>query len=295
MMNQQFYNNNMMMQQPPSYVGFNYSNRVLPKGTNAVTKQEAAKVRQEVGALSLAPTEAELVESKCTHRDLESGLDVSTIMPDGTVYCPICEGNFIDVSGLTEEEVQATVDNMVGILEMIKMSYLDIPVDVCTQYMAIIPLIKKAVALYKIALKHFSKYEGVNTVNPNGSNALINRYNYAIGNSVPMGVMQSVTPAQQPMYDQFGNPVYTQQQMVNPAYQQQQFVQPNGAMGMVPNSPFYANPNVQVQQQQQDVTMNPNVQQVQAQQQVQQAQQNVQQQPPVTNPDTVEVVKSFNV
>lgn len=289
MYQQPMYNN--MYNTAPSYVGFNYGQKPLPKGTNPVTKAEAAKIRQEVGALSLAPTETELIQSKCTHRDQETGVDRSVLTADGQVYCPICDDTFRNVSGLTKDDVQETVDNMVGILQLIKMAYLDIPEEVCTQYMAIIPLLKKSVPLFEIANNHFTKYEGNNGINPNGSNNLFNRYNYAVGNAVPMGVMQTNVPQQQ--FDAYGNPVYAQQQMMGqPMYQQQaSFVQP-GVQGMVPNSPFY-NTGVTATQQQ-DVTMNPNPQQVQAQQQVQQQQAQTQQ-PPVTNPDTVEVVKSFNV
>ena len=219
-----------------------------PKNTNPVTKEQLAELRQKGGGLSLVPTKEEITQAICTHRDLVTGESRLRSNNDGTVTCEMCGATFSTME-IDQEQAKDAANVVIDILENIKALYLDIPEQVCAEYMRIIPLVKKIPDLYKVASDNFKMYEGVNPMSYEGNNNIFARYNMMTGPVAPQ-----YSYAQPTQYQ----PYYQPQQMMPYAapmneYVQQPYYQPQQlqmtAEAPVGN-PFYGQP---VQQQAQPV------------------------------------------
>ena len=267
------------------------------------------ELRQKVGGLNLMPTKEEYYQAMCTHRDVNTGNNVLVASEDGTeLNCPICSAAFHSLS-MNESEVSEATETIVDVLQNIKMMYLDIPTEVCREYMKIIPMIEKIPQLYKIAAANYRQYENAVTTVNNGPSSLISQYNYVTGPTAMYGVPQPQmqmpmmgqqypypTPnqgqevymqPQQPMNQQMGmpqqmppmmNPMGGYNDMVMGGYNPQQMQMTDGF-----NNPFYG-------QQPQFTQMN---QQSQNPQQCACGHDHAQQGSPVS--ETVTVEKKFNV
>lgn len=299
-----------MFYQPQPQYGYNSYNPQMfntmgygipqrPKGTNGLTVEQAQELQQNAG-LNLMPTKEEYLQAICTHRDLKSGQNVLVADETGSnLTCPICASQFRALN-MTEQDVKEAVDTVSDVLENIKMLYLDIPPEVCQEFMKILPMVKKIPALYKIAAANFRQYENAVTTAQNGPSSLIGQYNYI---NSPMGPSGFTVPNPYPQQMNMGGFQQPMYQQPMPQYQQPA---PQQAY-MMP----YQNDMVQpmgYSQQQMDMTggMNPffgqpqnvNPQFTNMQGQPQQPQNNCNcgnHQEQVPQNGTVEVEKKFNV
>lgn len=185
----------------------------------------------------------------CTHKDPDKNNEFSLIEnTDGTHSCYIC-GETFTIATYSREDVESAVSVINDILQNIKTFYLDMPATVASEYMTIIPLIKKIPHLYEYAINNFNKYD-VGLHNPvGGQNAfgILNNimapgammpgmYNqpvyggmqYPMGN--PYGMNQPQMPNQYGMYQQ-------QQQMGNPYGQPPVGGNPFAMGGGIPQQP----------------------------------------------------------
>lgn len=259
-----------------------------PKNTNPITNEQLAELRQKGGGLSLAPTKEEMYQAMCTHRDLVTGESRLVENGDGTVTCTMC-GSTFRILNVDQEQVKEAIELAADVLENTKVLYLDIPEQVCKDYFKILPFLKKAPDLYKVASDNFKQYEGINPMSYEGSNNIFARYNMMTGPTMP----------------QYG---YAQQPMAQPQYYQPMYAQPMGQVPMMTEyvqQPYY-NPQ-QVQMTAEAPTGNPfYAQQAQPQQPVAQPQfTNINNAATATPPtatnmsapakENVEVTKQFNV
>lgn len=216
-------------QQVPQQYGYNYNPQMFntmgygvpqrPKGTNGLTMEQAQELQQSAG-LNLMPTKEEYLQAICTHRDLKSGQNVLVADETGSnLTCPICASQF-EALNMTEQDVKDAVKIVADILENTKMLYLDIPPEVCQEFMKILPMVKKIPALYKIAAANFRQYENAVTTAQNGPSSLIGQYNYI---NSPMGPSGYSVPNPYPQQMNMNmNMGYPQQQMMYPQQPQQQ-------------------------------------------------------------------------
>lgn len=239
----------MMMPQynPNMFTQMGYGQVQRPKGTNALTMEQVQELQQKAGGLNLMPTKEEYYQAICTHRDVKNGQNVLVANETGDeLTCPICASQFAPLN-MTEQDVKEAVKMVCDILENTKMLYLDIPPEVCAEFMKILPMIKKIPALYKIAAANFRQYENAVNIAQTGSSSFINQYNFVNGPTGPnygipnpMMMQQSMMMPQQPMMQQ--QAYMAPQEMVQPMGFTQQQMDMTGGF-----NPFYGNPQAQPQ------------------------------------------------
>lgn len=203
-----------------------YAPQVKPTFTQPLSIEKIRKMKNGgVKTFSTQITEEERDQAICTHKDPDRNNEFSLIdNPDGTSTCYIC-GKTFNVRQLTREEVKEVTDAMIDILQNIKTLYLDIPEQVATNFMMMIPLIERTPQLYELALSNFNKYDvGLHhQYNQNGF-AILNSIlspaammpGYGYGGMNPgygMPQSQFSMPTQGMQQPQFGYPM--QNQMVN--------------------------------------------------------------------------------
>ena len=235
---------------PNMFSAVGYAMPQMRKGTNALTLEQQQELQQKAGGLNLMPTKEEYYQAICTHRDIKSGYNVTIEDESGNLTCPICSSQFRSLN-MTDKDVEEAVSTIVDILENTKMLYLDIPPEVCQEFMKILPMVKKIPALYKIAAANFRQYENIPTSVQNGPSSLISQYNYVNGPlgaqfSVPMPYMQQQPMMQQPQQAYMQQPGMMQSQQPYMMPYQTDMVNPTGftqqQIDMTAGNPFYQQP-----------------------------------------------------
>ena len=203
-----------------------------PKTVNWLSAEQIASLQKGLSQFSLSVDPQDLIKGQCNHY---TSTGASALIADqdgsGGCTCSIC-GTHFTPREYSNEEITTSVDNILDVLNTIKVMYLSIDPHAATEYFQIIPFIQKIPALYNIAINDFKKYEGVDNF-VQGSNQ--NPFNIFSMMTVPgygMGMMQQPNygyapqmPQQQPMYNGFAqqnpgfNPVYGQQMPQQPVYQ----------------------------------------------------------------------------
>lgn len=223
----------------------------VPKNTQPLTKEEIAKLQKEVERFSTALTEQDVLKARCTHR--VNGDTALVQNGDGSYTCSICGENIV-LEDYTPDQVQEIVAKFVNLLDVIKVQFMDLPVDVACEFFQIIPYCKRVPQLYEIAHDNYSRYAGysnigVNPVNPSHSYNVWNSFNAITGGGMmnpyqpqmQMGApMYQPDPNMQNMYMQMSPTQAQQYQMVmgNPMYAAPQA---SPVQGMAPQNP---QPNV---------------------------------------------------
>ena len=238
MMNNQFYqqpiygapNMNMYNQ------GVVYGNQPPVKRANPLTREEISAMRQKT-PFSLAITNDEAMRGICFHVD-ENGNPATVTDADGMTTCTVC-GKTWNSNELSPEQVQAATNQILSVLQTIKLMYVNFPEQAAREFYQIIPLIEKVPQLYKIAADNFHTYEGYYGGQPNpfqlfGQIAGGNGFQY-----------QQTQPPMGGMY-QAQQPVYPQQAMYQP--QQPAYGAPYGQQ-INPFDPTYAAAPAQAPQQ----------------------------------------------
>lgn len=211
-----------------------------------LTPEKMALLKKGVSKFNLSVSDEDLARGQCNH--MNNGK--SMLIPDGDgsngFTCQIC-GTHFTVRDLSNEEVKNATDNILDILNIIKISYLSLDPNTALEYFQIIPLIEKIPRLYEISQADINKYNGgANFVQ--GSNqdpfrifsSLVtpgftggfqqpqyggfnnfNQYGYA--NAAPVAPQYAgqaqFAPQANPMYGQYGQPQGFQPQAQN-MYQQ---------------------------------------------------------------------------
>ena len=227
---------------------YQYNGQQMPKIQNVLSPEEIKALQQQKDKFNLGLTEKESLQGACNHRSADGMKDALTIDPvTGLVHCSICGYQFKPIDENTSyDDIKAATDQVVDILQTIKLIYTDIPHDAAREYFQIIPLIDKIPQLFKYASKSFAKYD-VNgwTYNNNNMGGIQMLQN--LSNMFGGGMPQQPYPNMMGMPQQ--NPQMAQPGMMagypNPAYQQ-----PMGMPQMAPQqNPFGFNGASQMPQQ----------------------------------------------
>ena len=190
----------------PTMNGYNYQGmqgQPAPKFNNTLSAEEIKRLQQKGAQFSLSITQDEYLRGICNHRTADGTADTLVYDPiTQEATCTICGYKFKPVdSSLTPEEIKDDVDNIVDILQTIKLLYIDLPAEAAKEYFQIIPLIEKLPQLFEFAAKNFNKHEATAAWQYNGRNmGAINMFNNL-----------------QNMFAGMNNGMYQQQPMGNPA------------------------------------------------------------------------------
>ena len=155
--------------------------------------------------LSLQITEDERRRAICNHRTVDGTNDV--IVPvgdDGTCKCLFCGYTFRPVSeAITKEDVQDAVDQVVDILQTVKLFYINMPPEAAREYFQIIPLLEKLPKLMEYAIKDFANHAEYDPMHYNnrGMNSF-SAFEAILGGGVPPYYGQP-NPYQPQGYQQF--------------------------------------------------------------------------------------------
>lgn len=213
----------MMNGAAPMMGGFAYQGMGQPvaKFNNPLTPEQIKKLQQKGEQFSLGITEDEWLRGVCNHRNAEGTAD--TLVFDsltGEARCTICGYKFKPIeSSVSPEQIKESVDNIVDILQTIKLMYIDLPAEAAKEYFQIIPLINKIPQLFEFAAKNMTKHESYNWQYNNRNMGAMNMFNNL--QSMFAGGMMG-----QPMMQQ-GMMGYNQQPMMQAA----PFQQPANAFG----------------------------------------------------------------
>lgn len=196
----------------------------MPKTGNWLSGEKYQLLQKGLSQFKLSVTEEELAKGQCNHYNING---TSALIPDqdgsGGCTCAIC-GTHFNSREFSQEDVQNATQNILDILNTIKIMYLSIDPNAALEYFQIIPFIEKIPQLYNIAVNDFKKYEGVNNMVPaQGQNPfnifsmMTMGYNPAMmgGYQQPMGYGM---PQGQPMYQQPGAPVMGGFAQQNPGF-----------------------------------------------------------------------------
>lgn len=203
--------------------GYNFGvQRPQALNTQPLTAEQIDQLRKNTNVFDMRISQEDLWRAACTHKE-KNGTSALIENADGSYECTICGEKFF-MSEKSTEEVDFATSTIIDILQTLKTIWLDAPADLISQYMQIIPFLKKLKFLWERGIINFSKYErgmnpGMNTVSPGygGFNAIANLMSNPYGmmgyqNNNPWGAAHNGQPpmmGQQPGF-------YPQQPMGNP-------------------------------------------------------------------------------
>lgn len=218
------------------------------KTINWLPAEDLALLQKGLSQFKLSVTKEELAKGQCNHYDSATGS--STLIPDadgsGGCTCGLCGTHFY-TKDFSAEEIKNATENILDILNTIKIMYLSLDPNAALEYFQIIPFIEKIPDLYNIAVQDFKRYEGIDSFVPGSNGYNVNPFNiYAMMTQPGWGMV----PPQQQMYG-YGYPQNGAMQQPNMAPQQPQAAQ-------MPNQQMYGfNPNMNAGFAQQNPQFNP--------------------------------------
>ena len=205
------YNNGFVQGQ-----GYQYNPPQQPvKIQNVLTPDEIAHLVKDKNRFSLALTPDEKLKACCNHQWTDRNQDALLEDADGKVVCQICGYKFkpLDAFNTTKESLQMFVNDIVDVLQTIKLIWFDMDSTIAREYFQIIPLIERVPELFEIAAKNYAKHDNVMPWSANGRNmstmqafAMLN--GMLNGGAPNPGMYQQQAPYQAP----YGNPGMYQQQ-----------------------------------------------------------------------------------
>lgn len=177
-----------------------------------LTPEQRSSLQKTVQKFNLAASEEDITRGNCNHYN-ENGTCALVKDPDGSdgYTCAIC-GTHFNMRDFTKEEVQNATDNILDILNNIKVMYLSLDPSAATTYFQIIPFVEKVPKLYDIASTDFKKYDSA-AMYINGTNRTNAFDNFRAMNNP--GMFGAFGGFQQPMY---GQPMYGAAPQMNPQY-----------------------------------------------------------------------------
>jgi hypothetical protein len=164
-----YFNNGFMQGQGVQYTPPQQPHKIQ----NILTPDEIAHLVKDKNQFSLALTQEEKLKACCNHQWDNRPEDALTEdLNDGRVVCQICGYKFkpLDAYQTTKESLQAAVDDILDVLQTIKLIYFDLDNTVAREYFQIIPLIERIPQLFEIASKNYAKHESVMPWANNGKN-----------------------------------------------------------------------------------------------------------------------------
>lgn len=126
--------------------------------TQPLTNEQIAKLRNNSKAFDMKVEPDDLLRAACTHRE-KNGNPTLIQNNDGSYTCTICHETF-RMPEVGQEEVQASVDTVINMLQTIKSVYLDAPDRLIVEFFQLIPLLKKIPQLWAASVKNFAMYDG---------------------------------------------------------------------------------------------------------------------------------------
>lgn len=164
-----YFNNGFMQGQGVQYTPPQQPHKIQ----NILTPDEIAHLVKDKNQFSLALTQEEKLKACCNHQWTDKNIDALVEdQTDGRVVCQICGYKFkpLDAYTTTKESLQAAVDDILDVLQTIKLIYFDLDGTVAREYFQIIPLIERIPGLFDIASKNYAKHESVMPWATNGKN-----------------------------------------------------------------------------------------------------------------------------
>lgn len=212
--------NGIMYPQYPGFGGVVPNQAQAPKVSNWLTPEKYALIQKGLNQFSLSVTAEEMAKGQCNHYKLDG---TSALIPDqdgsGGCTCSICGTHFTSTE-FALEDVKAATQNILDILNTIKIMYLSIDANAALEYFQIIPFIEKIPQLYNNAVADFKKYEGVQQFVPSNNMNPFNLYGAMIYGPQMYGMPVQQPFAAQPAAPQmpYGAQAPAYGQPVNPAF-----------------------------------------------------------------------------
>lgn len=224
------YGNNGMVPNPNA--------QQMPVVSNWLPADKYAMLQKIQDQFKLSVSEEELTKGQCNHY-YQNGTSALIPSADGSggCTCAIC-GTSFHSHDFTEDDVKNATQNILDILNTIKVMYLSIDKNAAMEYFQIIPFLEKIPALYNIAVNDFKKYEGVSSFVPNNQQNPFSVLSFMMGSPM-MGqqpVMGQAAPMGYPQAPVYGQPVGYQQY---PNAQQPMAPQAAPAPGSAGFNPMY--------------------------------------------------------
>lgn len=211
--NQQMLNNGFAGFAPMGS-GFQYNGMSQPitKRSNILSADEIAQLMRKENQFSLALTETEKLRAACSHQKADGSGDSLIENEDGTTSCTICGYTFkpLDAHMTTKEDIESAVAIVIDMLQTVKLIWIDMDGPVGREYFQIIPLLEKLPQVFDIAVKNYSKHEGMmpwSNANRNMSTmqafAMLNSMLNGGGAAQYYGAPQQMNFAQAPQQPQY--------------------------------------------------------------------------------------------
>lgn len=176
-----YYNNNNYYGQPIGGNNFGsfrpqYPINKIPMNNNVLLSvEEINRLQKNNTDFNLNISDIEFLKSACVHRDQSGNLTIEAT-DDERVRCKICGKSFKMTSLSDTEIVNKIIDDFISLGETIKLSYVDIPVEL-REYFKFLPFAEKFRKLSEIALKSYENYAKQNNIQNYASNqSLAYRY-----------------------------------------------------------------------------------------------------------------------
>ena len=241
----------MMYQQQAMNPGYAMPNQFYPYGGGAIPNQnmptahtkswltpdQISKIKKRIAQFDLSVSDDAILRGNCNHYNTDG---TPAIYPDkdgsGGYTCAIC-GTHFNMRDFSPEDVKNSVENVLDILNTIKVMYLSVDPTAATDYFQIIPFIEKIPKLYEVATNDFSRYDNADEFTRSGNQNSFNlfyamnnpgSFGYGYGYNMPQQAPYGMPPQQpmgQPMNPGF-NPMYGAQQPQAPYGMPQQGYQP---------------------------------------------------------------------
>ena len=195
---------------------------------NVLTPDEIAELMKTNNQFSLAITEKDKKRAVCNHQKADgTGDALVEDINTGKVSCAICGYTFkpLDAYGTNPEMLNAAVEDILDVLQTIKLIYFDLDGTVAREYFQIIPLIEKIPTLFDIAAKNYAKHESVMPWGNNNRN-MSTMQAFAMLSSMLNGAAPNPAMYQQPQQAAAFNPAFGA--APNPAMYQQPMNMGNG-------------------------------------------------------------------
>lgn len=168
------------------------NNAQKPRMGNWLNQDKINLLKKGIEQFTLSVSDEDVARSQCNHYN-QNGQSALIPDPDGSgLYtCAIC-GSKVSMQEHTQAEVDAATQNILDILNQIKMMYLSIDPNAACEYFQIMAFIEKIPKLYDVATKDFRKYENVDSFVPAQGQNPFNLYgmmtNPGMGYQQPMGM-----------------------------------------------------------------------------------------------------------
>ena len=147
------------MMQPNAY--YNPGNIQQQKIPNVLSAEEIKQLQQQSNNFNLGLTSKEAMQAACNHRSLDGTKDSLTYDYDtGKARCTICGYEFVPIEPTTTyDDIMRTCDDIVNIIQTVKLLWPDMSDASQREFYNIIPLIYKVPRLFEFAAKNFNRNE----------------------------------------------------------------------------------------------------------------------------------------